>query len=110
MSGARANAALERALQISREIMQVAAGGDAVRVAGLDAERRRLLESVRIGLNSIDDEGRRLLGEIANLNDRSIGTMEHRLRATARDLDMAAVGQRAMRAYSATRAPENMGR
>ena len=109
MSADRANAALGRALQISREIMDIAAGGDAERAAGLDAERRRLLESAQSGLHAIDDEGRRLLGEIGELNDRAIGAMEHRLRGKARDLDLAAVGQRAVRAYCATRAHEIQG-
>jgi hypothetical protein len=34
------------------------------------------------------------------LNDRAIGLMEHQLRGKSRALDMAAVGRRAVAAYS----------
>jgi len=44
-----------------------------------------------------------LLREISQLNDRSIGSMEHRLRSKGRAMDMAAVGRRAVAAYSNTR-------
>ena len=99
------NEALRRALELSRLLAEIAAGqdGDGVtRTAALDAERRGLLESVRADLASIDAEGRRLLQEIIGLNDHSIGAFEHRLRAMARDLDVAVAGSRALRAYSAT--------
>ena len=101
------NEALRRALELSRRLAEIAAGrdgdGDGVDLtADLDAERRRLLESVRADLASIDAEGRRMLQEIIHLNDHSIGTLEHRLRAKARDLDIAVAGSRALHAYSAT--------
>lgn len=98
------NEALRRALDLSRQLAEIAAAdGDGVaRTADLDAERRRLLESARVDLASIDAEGRRLLQEIVSLNDHSIGALEHRLRAMARDLDIAVAGSRALRAYSAT--------
>jgi hypothetical protein len=98
-----AAAALQRALEISEELTATAASGEAAAAAALDAERRRLLESARKGLPDFGDHERQLLAQIAALNDRSIGLMEHRLRAKARDLDMAAVGAKAVRAYSATR-------
>jgi hypothetical protein len=44
-----------------------------------------------------------LLREISQLNDRAIGSMEHRLRSKGRAMDMAAVGRRAVAAYSNTR-------
>ena len=99
------NDALRRALELSRQLAEIAAGRDAdgvTRTADLDGERRRLLESVRVDLASIDAEGRRLLQEIISLNDHSIGALEHRMRGMARDLDIAVAGSRALRAYLAT--------
>lgn len=95
------NAALRRARDVSRELAEVAAAADAARTTSLDAERRRLLESSRVDARPIDDEGRALLQEIFELNARSIGALEHRRRALARELDMAAAGSRALRAYAA---------
>ncbi len=99
---AEATAMLRRALALSQELALAAAGGEAARAADLDAERRRLLESLRLDRAAIDSEGRSMLREIGELNDRSIGALEHRQRAVARDLDMAVAGVRAVRAYAAT--------
>jgi len=44
-----------------------------------------------------------MLREIAQLNDRALGLLEHRKRAMGRDMDMLAVGRRAVRAYATTR-------
>ena len=43
---------------------------------------------------------RELLQEIAQLNDKAIGCLEHHHRRNARDMDMASVGRRALLAYS----------
>ncbi len=102
-SGADARrAALQRACELSRELAAIAVDGSVERTVALDAERRRLLESVRIAGGPADEEGRRLLKDIVDMNDRSIGALEHRLRATVRDMDMAFNGSRALRAYAAT--------
>jgi hypothetical protein len=46
---------------------------------------------------------RELLQEIADLNAKAIGCLEHHHRRTARDMDMASAGRRALIAYSPTR-------
>jgi hypothetical protein len=95
-----ATAALERALEISRELLELADAGDAERVTSLDAERLRLIKSARHALMPMNDKDRAVLREIADLNARSLGRMEHRFRAKCRDMDMLATGRRALRAYS----------
>jgi hypothetical protein len=103
MSRPQALAALQRALEISRELATVADAGDVQLAVSLDAERLQLLKSARRALQPMDDKVRSMLREIAELNDRSIGSMEHRFRAKCRDIDLLATGRRAMRAYSTTR-------
>jgi len=103
MTREEASAALERVLEISVELYQTAESGDPGRVTHLDAERRRLLESARHAINPLNDEDRAVLRRIVELNDQSLGRMEHRLRATCRDMDMLAAGRRAVRAYGRTR-------
>jgi hypothetical protein len=103
MTRAEAVAGLERALEISRDLAAVADGGDLKLTVSLDAERLQLLKSVRAALHLLDDNDRSMLREIAALNDRALGLLEHRRRAKGRDMDMLAVGRRALRAYSSTR-------
>ena len=94
---------LERALDLSREIKALADGGDVRQALQLDAERRALLVSIRPMLEPMAPTEAALLRQIAELNDHSIGRLEHRLRATCRDLDLVSVGRRALRAYGAHR-------
>jgi hypothetical protein len=103
MSGGEADAALDQALALSHKLLAAAESGDAATAAGLDAERLPLLESARREMAAVGAEQRRVLDEIATLNDRAIGQLEHRLRRMERDLDTASAGRRALRAYSATR-------
>jgi len=95
--------ALERALVISHELLAVAGHADLQALALLDAERLRLLQSVRPQRERLGSEERQTLREIAALNDQAIGLMEHHRRIKERDLDMAAVGRRAVAAYANTR-------
>jgi hypothetical protein len=103
MNRGEANFALQRALDISHELAAVADGGDFELTASLDAERQQLLKSVRVALQPMDENHRAVWCEIAVLNDRALGSLEHRRRAMERDMDMLAVGRRAVRAYSNTR-------
>jgi hypothetical protein len=96
-------AALRRAAEISRELAGVADTGDVELTCRLDAERLQLLKSIKGASLSLDENDWLLLREIAELNDKAIGFLEHRRRLKARDLDMISVGRRAVRAYSATR-------
>ena len=103
MNHGAATAALERAAEISRELAALAEGGDVQLTVSLDAERLQLLKSFRLGRKQPNAGEMALLREISELNDRAIGSMEHRLRSKGRAMDMAAVGRRAVAAYSNTR-------
>jgi hypothetical protein len=103
VSHATARAALERALEISRELAADAGRGEVRSTANLDAERRQLLELVRETLQPLDASTLAVLREIAQLNARAIGHLEHCKRSLGRDMDLVAVGRRAVRAYSSTR-------
>jgi hypothetical protein len=69
----------------------------------LDAERLQLLKSFRLEVRHANAAERGLLQEISQLNDRTIGLLEHQKRGKGRDMDVAAVGRRAVAAYSNTR-------
>jgi hypothetical protein len=94
-----ASASLERALELSRELASIADSGDVQLTQRLDAERLQLLKSAKSARQPLGDEDRRVLREIAALNDKAIGFLEHRRRCKARDLDMVSAGRRAVRAY-----------
>jgi hypothetical protein len=94
--------ALQRAASISRELLKHADDGDVALTQRLDAERLQLLKSVKMSGRRLTAGDWRLLSEIAELNDKALGFLEHRRRRKARDLDMVAAGKRAVRAYSAT--------
>jgi hypothetical protein len=102
MTRQEAAAALQRALEISQQLVAVADGGDLGLSVSLDAERLQLLKSARAALRSMDEKDHSVLREIAALNDQALGHLEHRRRAKGRDMDMVAVGKRALRAYSST--------
>ena len=93
-------AVLDRALQMSRELLDAAHRGDSQAAASLDAERLQLLKFLRRGTEALDEHGRGVLRDIALLNDQSIGHLEHHRRIKGRELDMAAVGRRAVAAYA----------
>jgi hypothetical protein len=103
MMDGQVQVALERALQLSIELLAVAEGGDVQATAHLDAERLRLLDSVRHRSTPIDTDERLLLQRITELNCQAIGFLEHRQRIKAREMDTATLGRRALVAYSATR-------
>ena len=100
MTSSETAAALQRALDLSREIVAAAEGGDVEEILRLDAERLRLLKSLRQTLPTLSPADRSMLRVIADLNARSIGRMEHRFRAKCRDMDMLTAGRRAVRAYA----------
>jgi hypothetical protein len=102
MSSSASTVALEQALHLSRELLAVAERGDAAAAATLDAARLELLKSARESVRTIPVADCALLLEIAQLNDKAIGCLEHYRRRKARDMDMASVGRRALIAYSPT--------
>ena len=94
---------LQRALHLSEQIATLADGGDVSQIVHLDAERLQLLKSARAALRSLDEQSQSIVGQITALNDRTLGLMEHRRRAKGREMDMAAVGRRAVAAYGRVR-------
>jgi hypothetical protein len=96
-------ASLERALELSEQLALIADAGDAGETVRLDAERRQLLKSARAALHPLDERSRSILRQIAELNDRTLGLLEHRRRAKGREMDIAAVGRRAVAAYASVR-------
>jgi hypothetical protein len=99
----RARPALELALALSHELLAAADRANLAELAFLDGERLRLLQSVRLDRDNLSDGDRLLLRQVAELNDRTIGSLEHNRRVMERELEMAAVGRRAVAAYSTTR-------
>jgi hypothetical protein len=69
----------------------------------LDAERMRLLKSFRLDVKQCQAGDRALLQQIDQLNDRTLGLLEHHRRSKGREMDMAALGRRALAAYSSVR-------
>jgi hypothetical protein len=104
MSNSAVSLALVRALAVSNELFTAAEKGNLESVALLDAERLQLLKSFRQGAPQISGSDRAMLRQIAQLNDRTIGLLEHRKRSKGREMDMAAVGRRAVAAYANNRA------
>jgi hypothetical protein len=94
---------LDRALAVSRELLEAASRGDSPAIERLDADRFRLLQSLRSERDRLSAGDWIVLKEISELNDRAIGLVEHHRSAMERSLDMAAVGRRAVAAYSDTR-------
>jgi hypothetical protein len=94
---------LNKALGLSEQIAALADLGDAEQIVRLDAERLQLLKSARTALRSLDEQSRSIVGQITALNDRTLGLMEHRRRAKGREMDIAAVGRRAVAAYGRVR-------
>jgi len=103
MSGGHSRIVLERALELSRELLAVAELGDMAAAAKLGAARLELLKSVAETPQTTPMNHRELLQEIAQLNVKAIGCLEHHRRRKAREMDMVSVGRRALIAYSPTR-------
>jgi hypothetical protein len=103
MMADESGAMLARALQLSQELLAIAECGELQAVLDLGAERLRLLHLTRSRPTAVGANEHRMLREIAELNDRAIGFLEHRRRIKAREIDTAAVGRRAVAAYSTTR-------
>jgi hypothetical protein len=99
MSAAQPHPNVQRALDLSHRIMQAAQNADAQALTALDDERAQLIKSFRLETRSVAAADRAALGEIVKLNDLALGLMEHHRRTKGRELDMAAVGRRAVTAY-----------
>jgi hypothetical protein len=103
MSGDKINPGLARALALSQEMLDAAETGDLKSLASLDLERMELLKSFRNAVKQVSAADQAVLSQINATNERAIGLLEHRRRSKGRDLDMAAVGRRAVAAYADTR-------
>ena len=100
MKDAKENSGLARALALSQEMLAAAEQANLQSLELLDAERLDLLKSFRLETKHVDAADRALLQQISQTNDRTIGLLEHQRRSKGRDMDMAAVGRRAVAAYS----------
>jgi hypothetical protein len=94
---------LARALALSDEMFAAAEQAKLQSLELLDAERLELLKSFRREVQHVNAADRALLQQISQLNDRTIGLLEHHRRSKGREMDMAAVGRRAVAAYSGIR-------
>jgi hypothetical protein len=103
MSGEKINLMLARALALSHDMLDAAEKGDLQSLAMLDVTRMELLKSFRAGTNQVSAADRAVLQQITATNERAIGLLEHQRRSKGRDLDMAAVGRRAVAAYADNR-------
>jgi succinate dehydrogenase flavin-adding protein (antitoxin of CptAB toxin-antitoxin module) len=103
MNGSNLDLSLARALALSHEMLDSAEKGNLQSLAALDLERMDLLKFFRNSTRQPSPADQALLHQIAQLNDRTIGLVEHRRRGKGRDLDMAAVGRKAVAAYSSHR-------
>jgi hypothetical protein len=103
LSDTAVNLALVRALAVSNEMFTAAEKADFHAVALLDADRLQLLKSFRVDAQQLAAGDRAMLRQIAQLNDRTIGLLEHQRRSKGREMDIAAVGRRAVVAYSSIR-------
>lgn len=103
MSHAKINCSLARALAVSNDMLGAAEKGDLQSLASLDRERMELLKSFRKSTTRVSAADQALLSQISATNERAIGLLEHQRRSKGRDLDMAAVGRRAVAAYADNR-------
>ena len=99
----QASAALERVLELSRAVLVAADRGEGETVLSIDAERLQLLKSARRSASAFDASQRMLIREIAALNAKSIGALEHQRQLKGREIEQAAVGRRAVKAYASAR-------
>lgn len=103
MKDGKINPGLARALALSQEMLAAAELANLQSLELLDAERLDLLKSFRLETKQVIAADRALLEQISQTNDRTIGLLEHQRRSKGRDMDMAAVGRRAVAAYSSIR-------
>lgn len=100
MSAEVPHANLQRALALSREIIRAAENADPAALTALDDQRAVLIKSFQLEALQLSAADRAALKEIVKLNDLALGMMEHHRRTKGRELDMAAVGRRAVAAYA----------
>jgi hypothetical protein len=103
MKAGEINSGLARALALSQEMLAAAEQANLQALELFDAERLELLKSFRLEHKHVNADDRALLEQISQVNDRTIGLLDHQRRSKGRDLDMAAVGRRAVAAYSSIR-------
>jgi len=95
---------LAAAVALSRDVVEAADQGQLAVLAELDARRLQLLKSFRLLARQVGPADRALLQEIAALNQRALGLVEHHRRIKGRAMDMVSLGRRAVNAYASNRA------
>jgi hypothetical protein len=103
MSSGKINVSLAHALALSHDMLSAAEMGNLQTLESLDLQRMELLKLFRSSTKQLSATDQALLRQINEINDRAIGLLEHQRRSKGRDLDMAAVGRRAVAAYSGSR-------
>ena len=96
MKDGKINSHLARALVLSQQMLAAAEQANLQSLELLDAERLDLLKSFRLESKQVNAADRALLQQISQTNDRTIGLLEHQRRSKGRDMDIAAVGRRAV--------------
>jgi hypothetical protein len=98
--GAR-TVSLERALMVTRSLCERVEQGDWGAAAGLEAERRQLLEDFFAARPPAEELGHvvALLKDLIAANDSLIGMADHHQRLLAREAETIAIGRVAVRAY-----------
>ena len=100
MSKPAAHAAVARARELSRGMMEVADRGDMQGVLELDALRSRLLHEFLDQAHKLGDSERAALNEIMQINDTVIRRLETMRTGTERKMETLGRGMRALAAYS----------
>ena len=94
---------LAAAVALSRDVVEAADQGQLDVLADLDARRLKLLKSFRLVARQLAPVDKAVLQEIAMLNQRALGLVEHHRRIKGRAMDMVARGRRAVNAYASNR-------
>jgi len=100
MSAPGADAAIARARELSRGMMEVANRGDMQGVLELDALRSRLLHEFLDQARQLADPERAMLNEIMEINKAVIGKLETMRTGTEQKMQTLGRGMRALTAYS----------
>ena len=99
---AKVRPSLKHALALSQQLLAATEQSDFELLVRLDAERLRLLQSVRLERRHLSDADRQVLQQVIELNDRAVGLMEYQRWIKGREMDLVVVGRCAVAAYSTT--------
>lgn len=93
---------LQRALDLSHQLLGAAEHGDMQRVVDLDSERGRNLRDFLKDSRRIEAADRAVLDDIQRLNDQGLAHIEKRRQEAAEEFAQLGRGRRAVDAYAHT--------